>query len=189
MAALRKHLKPAAPGLSPKAVLEQLGAIKMVDVCLPTSDGRWLIMPRHTEPEPEQSMLLDKLGLTLPAQPPPRIRGGKECGGNNFPIFREFHVVLPMVSWGRLSDMDVVMEFYSKSMSDVMKKFYDSLSEKDRRRYAAVEVAKLGHGGVGYIAQILGCDPKTIGQGYDDLEQPELPAVGRVRKKGAAAIG
>jgi hypothetical protein len=85
--------------------------------------------------------------------------------------------------------MDVVMEFYSKSMSDVMKKFYDSLSEKDRRRYAAVEVAKLGHGGVGYIAQILGCDPKTIGQGYDDLEQPELPAVGRVRKKGAAAIG
>jgi len=77
MAALRKHLEPAAPGLSPKAVLEQLGAIKMVDVCLPTSDGRWLIMPRHTEPEPEQQMLLEKLGLTLPAQPPPRIRGGK----------------------------------------------------------------------------------------------------------------
>jgi hypothetical protein len=77
MAALRKHLEPAAPGLSPKAVLEQLGAIKMVDVCLPTSDGRWLVMPRHTEPEPEQLMLLEKLGLTLPAQPPPRIRGGK----------------------------------------------------------------------------------------------------------------
>jgi hypothetical protein len=77
MAALRKHLEPAAPGLSPKAVLEQLGAIKMVDVCLPTSDGRWLIMPRHTEPEPEQLMLLDKLGLTLPPQPPPRIRAGK----------------------------------------------------------------------------------------------------------------
>ena len=77
MAALRKHLEPAAPGLSPKAVLEQLAAIQMVDVCLPTSDGRWLIMPRHTEPEPEQLMLLEKLGLTLPAQPPPRIRGGK----------------------------------------------------------------------------------------------------------------
>jgi transposase len=77
MAALRKHLEPTAPGLSPKAVLEQLGAIKMVDVCLPTRDGRWLIMPRHTEPEPEQQMLLEKLGLTLPAQPPPRIRGGK----------------------------------------------------------------------------------------------------------------
>ena len=77
MAALRKHLEPAAPGLSPKAVLEQLGAIKMVDVCLPTTDGRWLIMPRYTEPESEQSMLLEKLGLTLPPQPPPRIRAGK----------------------------------------------------------------------------------------------------------------
>jgi len=77
LAALRKHVEPAAPGLSPKAVLEQLGAIKMVDVCLPTTDGRWLIMPRYTEPEPEQSMLLQKLGLTLPAQPPPRIRAGK----------------------------------------------------------------------------------------------------------------
>jgi transposase len=77
MAALRKHLEPAAPGLSPKAVLEQLAAIQMVDVCLPTSDGRWLIMPRYTEPEAEQQMLLEKLGLALPPQPPPRIRGGR----------------------------------------------------------------------------------------------------------------
>jgi hypothetical protein len=77
LAALRKHIEPAAPGLSPRAVLEQLGAIKMVDVCLPTTDGRWLIMPRYTEPEPEQLMLLQKLALTLPAQPPPRIRAGK----------------------------------------------------------------------------------------------------------------
>ncbi len=77
LAALRKHLEPAAPGLSPRAVLEQLGAIKMVDVCLPTSDGRWLIMPRYTEPESPQLMLLEKLALTLPAQPPPRIRAGK----------------------------------------------------------------------------------------------------------------
>jgi transposase len=77
MAALRKQIEHAAPGLSPKAVLEQLGAIQMVDVCLPTSDGRWLIMPRYTEPEPEQEMLLEKLGLTLPPQPPPRIRSGK----------------------------------------------------------------------------------------------------------------
>jgi transposase len=76
MAALRKHLAPAAPGLSPRAVLEQLAAIQMVDVCLPTSDGRWLIMPRYTEPEAEQLMLLEKLRLTLPAQPPPRIRAG-----------------------------------------------------------------------------------------------------------------
>ena len=77
MAALRKHLQPLAPGLSPKAVLEQLAGIQMLEVCLPTSDGRWLIMPRHTEPEPEQKMLLEKLGLSLPPQPPPRIRRGK----------------------------------------------------------------------------------------------------------------
>jgi transposase len=77
LAALRKQIEPAAPGLSPRAVLEQLASIRMVDVCLPTRDGRWLVMPRYTEPEPEQSMLLEKLGLKLPAQPPPRIRSGK----------------------------------------------------------------------------------------------------------------
>jgi transposase len=77
LATLRKHLEPLAPGLSPKAVLEQLASIQMLDVCLPTSDGRWLIMPRHTEPEAEQKMLLEKLNLKLPPQPPPRIRSGK----------------------------------------------------------------------------------------------------------------
>ena len=49
----------------------------MLEVQVPTSDGRLLVMPRHTEPEAEQRMLLEKLGLTLPPQPPPRIRGGK----------------------------------------------------------------------------------------------------------------
>ena len=85
--------------------------------------------------------------------------------------------------------MNVMMECYRKSIEDVMKKFYDSLSEKDRRRYAAVEVAKLGHGGVEYVARILGCDPKTIRQGSDDMEQPNDVAAERVRKKGADAKG
>jgi transposase len=76
MCMLRKKLAARAPGLSPMAVLEQLAAIRMVDVCLPTSDGRWLIMPRHTEPEMEQLVLLEKLELKLPDQPPPRLRGG-----------------------------------------------------------------------------------------------------------------
>jgi len=70
-----------------------------------------------------------------------------------------------------------------------MKKFVDALSEKDRRRYAAVEVAKVGHGGVEYVARVLGCDPETIRRGQDDPEQPGDPAAGRVRKKGAAASG
>jgi hypothetical protein len=49
----------------------------MVDVCLPKTDGRWLVMPRYTEPEPDQAALLEKLQLALPGQPPPRIRSGK----------------------------------------------------------------------------------------------------------------
>lgn len=50
-----------------------------------------------------------------------------------------------------------------------MKLFYESLSEKDRRRYAAVEAEKLGHGGREYLAQLFGCDPKTIERGRQDL--------------------
>lgn len=79
--------------------------------------------------------------------------------------------------------MDVIVEFYCHIVKSVMRKFYDSLNEKDRRRYAAVEVAKLGHGGIEYIAQIPGCDPKTIGRGRDDLAQGEDPAGDRIRKK------
>jgi hypothetical protein len=65
-----------------------------------------------------------------------------------------------------------------------MKVFYDMLSERDRRRYAAVEAAKLGHGGIEYVSKILGCDPKTIRRGRKDLQEtPDLPEH-RVRKKG-----
>jgi hypothetical protein len=60
-------------------------------------------------------------------------------------------------------------------------------SFSDRRRYAAVEAAKLGHGGVDYIARLLSCDPKTIRQGMKDLDEAEDPAAERVRKKGADA--
>jgi hypothetical protein len=78
---------------------------------------------------------------------------------------------------------------YSASVERAMKRFFDSLSEKDRRRYAAVEVAKLGRGGLEYIARVLNCDPKTIQQGREDLEQPQDPAAERIRKKGADANG
>ena len=76
------------------------------------------------------------------------------------------------------------MQSYSSIIERAMKKFFDSLSEKDRRRYAAVEVAKLGHGGVDYVSRMLGCDPKTIQQGREELEQIRDTATGRVRKKG-----
>jgi len=71
---LRQRLQALAPGLTPKAVLEKLAAIQMLNVCFPTTDGRWLIMPRYTQPTPEQQILLHTLNLDLPAQPPPRIK-------------------------------------------------------------------------------------------------------------------
>ena len=82
------------------------------------------------------------------------------------------------------------MQFYPVEIERMMRRLFGWLSEKDRRRYAAVEAAKFGHGGVEYIAGVLGCDPKTIQQGRAELEQSdEDPAAGRVRKKGADASG
>lgn len=79
------------------------------------------------------------------------------------------------------------MDAYTSGVERKMKRFFGWLSEKDRRRYAAVEAAKLGHGGVEYIARVLQCDPKTIRQGLTELEEPEDPAAGRIRKKGVDA--
>jgi transposase len=70
---LRHRLRMHAPGLTPRAVLEQLAGVQMLDVSFPTTDGRRLIMPRYTEPSPEQALLLHHLRLVLPLQPPPRI--------------------------------------------------------------------------------------------------------------------
>ena len=77
------------------------------------------------------------------------------------------------------------MDGYAEQVEVQMVNFYRSLSEKDRRRYAAVEAAKLGHGGVAYVATLFGCDPDTIRRGGDDIQQlPTDAAEGRVRKKG-----
>jgi hypothetical protein len=74
---------------------------------------------------------------------------------------------------------------YPAAVEGHMKSFYESLSEKDRRRYAAVEVEKLGHGGTEYLADLFECDPKTIERGRQDVaELPTDEAQGRVRKKG-----
>src|SRR5436305_5649582 len=71
---------------------------------------------------------------------------------------------------------------YSPEIEHSMRMFHDSLSEKDRRRYAAIEAAKLGHGSTEYISTLLGCDPKTIRQGQHDLDQLPDGLDGRVRK-------
>ena len=76
---LKQRLTALAPGLTPRAVLEKLATIQMLDVCLPTTDGRWLIMPRYTQPEPDQGLILHQLNLSLPSQPPPRIKAQQEA--------------------------------------------------------------------------------------------------------------
>jgi transposase len=70
---LKNRLMAYAPGLTPAAVLDKLGTIQMIDVCIPTCDGRWLILPRYTQPDRDLQLLLHHLHLELPAQPPPRI--------------------------------------------------------------------------------------------------------------------
>ena len=77
------------------------------------------------------------------------------------------------------------MQRYGEKVERHMKLFSDSLSEKDRRRYAAVEAEKLGHGGVEYVAEVMKCHPSTVRQGREDIAQlPKDVAPDRVRKKG-----
>jgi len=71
---LKNRLLLHAPGLTAPAVLAKLATIQMVEVWIPTVDGRWLILPRHTQPEKDVQALLDQIHITLPPQPPPRIK-------------------------------------------------------------------------------------------------------------------
>jgi transposase len=70
---LRACLRPLAPGLTPRSLLEKFAAIQMLDVHFPTSDGRELVFSRYTQPEPDHKLLLAQLGWELPPQSPPRI--------------------------------------------------------------------------------------------------------------------
>jgi transposase len=70
---LGHRLKHLAPGLTTRSALEKFSAVQMIDVHIPTTDGRQLTLTRYAHPEPELKLLLDRLKLTLPAQPPPRI--------------------------------------------------------------------------------------------------------------------
>ena len=70
---LGQQLKRLAPGLTPRSVLEKFATMQMIDVYIPTTDGRELSLTRYTQPEPEIKLLLEKLKLTLPAQAPPKI--------------------------------------------------------------------------------------------------------------------
>jgi len=75
------------------------------------------------------------------------------------------------------------LEPYSTKTETWMRNFYSSLSEKDSRRYAAIEAQKLGYGGIAYICRVLGCNDGTVRHGISDLEK-DLPNKGRIRKSG-----
>jgi len=80
---LKQRAKTKAPGLTPRAILEKFKAMQMIDVHLPTTDGRNLILPRYTQPEKDIQLLLHQLNLTLPEQPPPRLEElKKKCGAD-----------------------------------------------------------------------------------------------------------
>src|ERR1017187_7426311 len=76
---LKQRLWLHAPGLTPTAVLEKLAEIQMIDVWIPTVDHRWLILPRYTQPSADTKLLIEKLKLKLPSQPPPRITEHQEA--------------------------------------------------------------------------------------------------------------
>jgi hypothetical protein len=73
---------------------------------------------------------------------------------------------------------------YNAAIEAQMRMFYQSLSEKDRRRYAAIEACKLGRGGLSYMARILSCDRHTIAQGMQELLDPEALEQTRIRRAG-----
>ncbi|MGD1104855.1 MAG: hypothetical protein ABSA59_22650 [Terriglobia bacterium] len=79
---LQQRVRALAPGLTRRAVIEKMSALPMVDVCLPTTDGRLLLLPRYTQPEQDQQLLLQRLRLVLPPQPvPTQIESDLAPGG------------------------------------------------------------------------------------------------------------
>jgi transposase len=86
---LKNRLMIHAPGLTPAAVFEKLATIQMVEVWIPLRDGRWLVMPRHTQPEKDVQALLDHVRITLPSQPPPRIKSSQLAPSNQQTTFTQ----------------------------------------------------------------------------------------------------
>lgn len=80
------------------------------------------------------------------------------------------------------------VERYPPDVERRMKELYGSLNEKDRRRYAALEAAKMGYGGQTYIVELFGCDYKTLRRGLEEFDQPPDLPPGRIRKKGRTKV-
>ena len=74
---LKNRLMIHAPGLTPSSVFDKLSTIQLVEVWIPLVDGRWLVLPRHTQPEADVQALMEQIRITLPPQPPPRIKSSQ----------------------------------------------------------------------------------------------------------------
>jgi len=73
---------------------------------------------------------------------------------------------------------------FSEETEQEMRDFYRALNEKDRRRYAGLEAKRLGHGGISYISEVLGCDRKTVRRGIEEILDPPDLDPAQVRQKG-----
>jgi len=80
------------------------------------------------------------------------------------------------------------MDGYSAEIEAAMVGFFKSLGERDRRRYAALEASRLGHGGTAYISQLFGCDAKTIQRGKSEIENPPTQEDLKHQRKKTAAV-
>ena len=77
-------------------------------------------------------------------------------------------------------------ERFDERTEQQMRNFFETLSEKDQRRYAAIQAGQLGHGGIEYVSELLGCSTRTISRGMGELDElPNDPAAGRIRRPGA----
>ncbi len=88
---LKARLRPHASGLTPRTALEKFGAVQMLDVHLPTTDGREIVLTRHTQPEKDLLLLLNQLKITLPQQPPPKIYA-KQLPNSSPPVVPTFSI-------------------------------------------------------------------------------------------------
>ncbi len=95
---LKQRAKAKAPGLTPRAILAKFKSIQMIDVHLPTTDGRNLILPRYTQPEKELQLLLHQLNLLLPEQPPPRLEDLQKCGADLWVKLEEYRPFAPRIA-------------------------------------------------------------------------------------------
>lgn len=87
---IRRRLTDVAPGLTPRAAMEKLATLTMIDVHLPTTDGRTLVLSRVTQPDSDCRLLLERLRMPLPAQPPPRITAQRTLAPSAPPVVATF---------------------------------------------------------------------------------------------------